>query len=771
MKYIAVIFLHAAFAGMLYSQSVGTIKNIQRELEFATIQNPIDKIYALLAEGKYDLAKTEALERIKGHPENFHLNMILAQIAEHEKNHDHVIKYTSMVISKPGTNGVALSMRAFAHKHKGENEQALSDLKEALKDESISNEFKQNVSLNIGEIEQMFIRQEEQAVKERQLKSAQEELDRKTAEYQKREEQYLQEQARINQPDHAKKEAPWQKPAQPEPRNKAFTCYNEKKFAEAEKLVQEVLNDHPEDFQMNLLMAATCHAQAKWRETLQYANKVLTINPEHSYAIVLRGYAHKHLKQHQEALLDFKKALLQPGISPESCNTMNAEIAWISAYDQLTALTEAEAILKQAELAIAKNDTQQAFQSLRRLMASSATEPIKNRANFLLACVNWKEGKYDAAFKQFSALSNKLETAYGRSECFAKMAEFHQKNHHTALAVHFAKKSAELMPDSKIRNLQLAYLLVAADRDREATCYFEKAFKSNDAIATPNKAFLDSAYAHKRIGDNEKAQTYLMSFVDSLNMHDTLSREEIAMLFYSRREYADLERKLGSYTLFQYQQTRENYMMLGIQELYYRPYYENGKFLEVYGNFVANLASDLYAHGWETAYSILGVRVSPFADYNFVVGIEEIFKIGNLGLNNDTRLRLDYSWNVGFDINPVEYHWKYAMFFTEFTQSFKRNERTFASEIRYGRNFKANCLLKNLTVAPHLFYYADYNNLDFYTRGQWRSYAGPGVHIRQWYRESKYAAPQSYLDLTIQYRISFLKREEHALFISIFHSF
>lgn len=795
MKTFSLLYPVILFASILCAQGKEKEKESRRDLadalNYSLIKNPVDELYVLLAGGKYEEAKKEALELLKTNPENYHLNVILSQIAEREKNNDGIIKYSSTILKSRPKNGVALAMRAFAFKNKGDNVKALADLKKSLEDKGLSDEFKKNVSLNIGEIEKILNGQKGNDDNERKMKLAQEErarlelaqreaeYKRKEKEYKEKEARYLQEQARLDNEYRLKKEEYAKRQAQLERKEKAFKSYDEKKFADAEKSAKEALAHEPNDVSMNLLLATLFNARSSWNESRHYADKVIELEPENYYAISLRAYAYKSLNKYQEALRDFKKALLEKKISPESYKVIKAEIEFItsSVGDAEAGIPPQPIIdekMKQAVNDIKNNETQKALGDL-SVMANINDEKIKTRANFLIACLEWKAGKYEQAYKKFSEVFPKVETVFERSECLSRMAQYQQKKSNPDEAINFAKKSAELMPDSKVRNLQIAYLLVDAEKDTEAAGYFEKAFKAQDSFEVPDEAYLDGAYTNKRLGENEKAQEYLRFFIEAKDERKIreggLSRDGAERLFRSRREYESLEREFGSYSLFQYQKTAQNYMMLGIEELYYRPYYENGKFIEVYGTYIQNIDSDLYVHGWETGYSILGVRGSPFMDYNFVVGLEEVFKIGEFGIANDTRLRLDYSWNEGFDINPVECHWQYSMIFSEFVQSLRRNERIFVAEGRYGRNFKSNCFADNLTVAPHLFYYADYNNQDFYTGGQWRSYAGPGLHIRKWYRETKYAAPQSYFDITLQYRMSFLKKDEHSLFITIFNAF
>ena len=55
------------------------------------------------------------------------------------------------------------------------------------------------------------------------------------------------------------------------------------------------------------------------------------------------------------------------------------------------------------------------------------------------------------------------------------------------------------------------------------------------------------------------------------------------------------------------------------------------------------------------------------------------------------------------------------------------------------------------TVAyPHAVLAAEYNSLQMVDKVSVG--AGPGISVRRWFREDKYAAPRSYVDFSLSYR-------------------
>jgi hypothetical protein len=71
------------------------------------------------------------------------------------------------------------------------------------------------------------------------------------------------------------------------------------------------------------------------------------------------------------------------------------------------------------------------------------------------------------------------------------------------------------------------------------------------------------------------------------------------------------------------------------------------------------------------------------------------------------------------------------------------------SEFRYGHTWSLPSISDHLTVYPHVAVVFDRDSKE---TKQTAIGIGPGVQFRFWFRESRYAAPASWADLTVQYR-------------------
>lgn len=60
---------------------------------------------------------------------------------------------------------------------------------------------------------------------------------------------------------------------------------------------------------------------------------------------------------------------------------------------------------------------------------------------------------------------------------------------------------------------------------------------------------------------------------------------------------------------------------------------------------------------------------------------------------------------------------------------------------------------------------------DSEAQSAWNAYAGAGVHFHRWYREDKYNAPRSYLDVVAQYRFDISGDGDDRFVLTLLHSF
>ena len=399
---------------------------------------------------------------------------------------------------------------------------------------------------------------------------------------------------------------------------------------------------------------------------------------------------------------------------------------------------------------------------------------------FQQAEVLWNNDKKDEAVEKYSQAKDMEISDFLKSEALWKMAEYYRDNEDNMLALHYGRQSAELLPDSSVRNTQMAYLAMATDNDREATVYFEKAFAIQEPGPDETFVLLDTTYAYKRLGEKEKVLDYLEMVIDKYDANrdygQPMSQKDVETSYNMRREHAELTRKFGANTgVFYVLNDDSKHILQAIQELYWQPYYNNGRRIQVYGQLGTTLsATDIIPNGflsrYDTTYANLGVRVEPLSEYNLVLAVERVFKIGD-NTENDTRARAAYSWNRGLELQPYINNWQYATLYTEYLYFIEGERSLFLGEARYGRNFKFNSISERFVMSPHAFFGWDYSSRVYGDNDKWTAHLGYGINFRYWYRESKYDAPQSYLDVVFQYRFGLTEKSDNAFLITLSNTF
>ena len=304
----------------------------------------------------------------------------------------------------------------------------------------------------------------------------------------------------------------------------------------------------------------------------------------------------------------------------------------------------------------------------------------------------------------------------------------------------------------------LAYLAARVGDDRTALAVFDRAH-ANDAL--PAAALPDGAYTASRLAENDRAIYYLQQTIDAVEAGrlEQTPRQQFA----TRRELADRTRTWGINALLGYRGMspgsispvpglyRDAAQLVG--EAYWRPQgYRDGSFWEIYGGVVQTVYS---RHGGtsgsDTTQGALGVRAKPLRDHNLVLSAERRIRIGSLSFS-DWLLRAGYSYGVGTDLRVDVPDWFTFNVYAEAGRFLQRKQDYVTFEAQAGRSFRMGDADSRLVLFPHAVVGVDYNSARTAAGYNGAAGAGVGIALRRWFREDRYNAPRSYLDLSLQYR-------------------
>ena len=271
---------------------------------------------------------------------------------------------------------------------------------------------------------------------------------------------------------------------------------------------------------------------------------------------------------------------------------------------------------------------------------------------------------------------------------------------------------------------------------------------------------VDAAYAARRMYDNEQAIELLKQAIDETGA--TLAPQD---RFNLRREVATLSRSWGAYLNLSHGSTGalpgspiSSYAVDQFgSELYWRPPgigYRDGAVFELFGRDFMTLHDQLGGvTGFPTAQPSLGVRWKPLSNYNLVFEAAQLFRIGTHS-RSDTMLRMAYSDGAGTDLHVDVPSWWVWQGYGEIGR-YLETQQTFGSfEIRAGRSYRLDAISDRLVVTPFV---SVAGNLDSLLKNELAAGVGPGFNFRWWFREDRYTAPMSYLDMDVQYKFKLSK--------------
>jgi adsorption protein A len=302
--------------------------------------------------------------------------------------------------------------------------------------------------------------------------------------------------------------------------------------------------------------------------------------------------------------------------------------------------------------------------------------------------------------------------------------------------------------------LDQAYLSVRLGDDRAAHQAFAQA---DGAGALPESALLDAGYAAMRAKRDTEAVGYMMRAIDAA---DTLKLKlDTKMVFDTRRAISEISRKWGVLASLTWRPgggavpgfgstgAGSRRVLQAGAEAYWRPWgYRNGEFVELFARGFQTLHSEGGgATGSDSFEGALGARWKPLSGHNAVLSAARVF---GSKIDSEWLVQAAYSLDRGTDLRLDVPHWWTQRFWAEAGRYFGRDQTYALASLQVGRSWR---MANGRTVLfPHAVLAADYDSA---AADRTAVGVGPGVSVRHWFREDKYHAPRSFLDLTLQYRV------------------
>ncbi|MBB4798028.1 hypothetical protein HNP32_001772 [Brevundimonas bullata] len=133
------------------------------------------------------------------------------------------------------------------------------------------------------------------------------------------------------------------------------------------------------------------------------------------------------------------------------------------------------------------------------------------------------------------------------------------------------------------------------------------------------------------------------------------------------------------------------------------------------------------------------------AETNLVLEGSRMVAVGDYA-RNDWMLRAAWSADEGSDLRVDRTSWPMWRVYADLAHILDDSQTIGLIDARAGRSFRVT---ERGVLSPYAVIHADYDDS---LANKAALGAGVGLSWRQWYRETRYSAPSSYVDLSLEYR-------------------
>jgi tetratricopeptide (TPR) repeat protein len=325
-----------------------------------------------------------------------------------------------------------------------------------------------------------------------------------------------------------------------------------------------------------------------------------------------------------------------------------------------------------------------------------------------------------------------------------------------------ARREAQAFIDAglldRLSDTEAAYVAVTAGNPALAADRFGRA---DAAGALKGTSVLDAGYANLNAGRSQAAVGYFERGIDAIESKQIERTPQ--ELFEIRRAVSELDRQWGINASVGYRapggtanlalspsSSADETLQAGA-EAYWRPLgYLGGRLIEVYARVYDTFYSRAgSATGLPSLEGAVGVRVKPLVTQNAVFAFERIIALGNQ-VQPDWLARAAYSNGFGTDLRVDQPSWWTGQVYGEAGRFIAHGQNYWTVNGELGRSYRLDDISPRLVAFPYAVIGGDYNRQINHANAIG---AGTGVNLRYWYREDRYHAPRSYIELSLQYRL------------------
>lgn len=514
----------------------------------------------------------------------------------------------------------------------------------------------------------------------------------------------------------------------------AYAAMAKRDYGTAISEARRAVDQEPGNTNYQLLLLNALTSAGRYAEAEAVATRLLAGNGRNATLLLQRANLRVRAHDYVGAIQDFRAALGSPTLPPAQVRIVRLGLA------------DAALQAKQPEMAL---------WALEPYAAETSYE-VQARLGYAYLALEDKEAALVAFTRAAAGARTGQERLAMLTARIGVLAQLGRKDEARQLFLD-AYASGALRG---MKTVDLAVLASTAGEDEIAYQYFSEA---NSRFQLRGTNLINAGYNARHTYHNAEAVDYFKAAIDEARSGKL--QLDPQYLFGLRREVAELTRTWGAYASVSYgpvgvapgsylvpPSSAANHTVGAGGEIYWRPPgigYRDGSIFELFVRGFGTLYTDNGGPtGFDTVQGSVGARWKPLKTENLVFEVSYLFPVGQFS-RDDVLLRAAYSKSEGTDLRVDVDNWRAWQFYADYNYYVMLPETVATFEARYGHAFRMDALSDRLVLWPYLAIGGGYDTA-FAT--PFALGAGPGLTARYWFNEDEYAAPRSYLDLTMQYR-------------------
>lgn len=367
--------------------------------------------------------------------------------------------------------------------------------------------------------------------------------------------------------------------------------------------------------------------------------------------------------------------------------------------------------------------------------------------------------------------ANRIEDTPSRDY---RIGLIYQEEKKTSEALPYLQKAAARDPGNNQFQVALGYAYLDGKDYQPAARVFEAVLGRDPDFL---KLYEDLGYIHMHALQNDAAVGWFKRVIDNQPLYPVSTPEEAEQLrrdmYRFRKEVSKITNRYDFTAYLSYQTAKAGQSVApgglgglgagpvpsqgGVEFAYQPPEigFRDERVFQVFARVLWNIKPTSMRFDEDSFQGGVGLRYKPLKTQNLYLWGERLFRMGENALDT-WLLRLLYSWDYGYDLQPGKRWWDYTFLYGD-AAYFTKDPGiwTYYGEIRQGVTFNFN---DTFLVTPHLV--ADFRYQDPLTANSSYLEGGAGVSLKYLFLETRYEIQRASFEVLAYYKHgNFLNRQ------------